>query len=160
MTDADADAAALRHHARTLHDAIVTVLPGWVERCVASVADAWRPGSSRELAGATARAAAAAVDDVGPRLRELLEMDVDRQPTGPLDICRSAVVHPTRVLAAAGVPPVERDDFAVRAFPDDRYDLAPASFADLDPSVAEPGIIWGAAKAHVVLARRRAEGLR
>jgi hypothetical protein len=45
------------------------------------------------------------------------------------------------------VPPVARDEFAVLAFPEDDYDLTPASFADIDPSVAEPGIIWGAMKA-------------
>jgi hypothetical protein len=36
--------------------------------------------------------------------------------------------------------------------------VVPASFADLDSTVHEPGIVWGAAKAHVVLRRRRAEG--
>jgi hypothetical protein len=40
------------------------------------------------------------------------------------------------------------------------YDLSPAAFADLDPSLREPGLTWGAAKAHVHLARRRREGLR
>jgi putative CocE/NonD family hydrolase len=48
----------------------------------------------------------------------------------------------------------------VHSFPDDAYDLGPASFADIDPSLHEPGLMWGAAKAHVHLARRRAEGLR
>jgi hypothetical protein len=59
------------------------------------------------------------------------------------------------VLVEAGVAPVRRDPHAERLFPDDVYDLAPAAFADLDPSVHEPGLVWGAAKAHVVLARRR-----
>jgi hypothetical protein len=59
------------------------------------------------------------------------------------------------VLRAAGVPPVRRDEFAEHAFPDDVYDLAPASFADVDPSLHEPGLVWGAAKAHVHLSRRR-----
>ena len=46
------------------------------------------------------------------------------------------------------------------SFPDDPYDLTPGSFADVDPSLHEPGLVWGAAKAHVVLARRRREGRR
>ena len=50
---------------------------------------------------------------------------------------------------------MERDAQAERLFPDDDYDLAPASFADIDPSVHEPGLVWGAAKAHVILKRRR-----
>jgi hypothetical protein len=60
------------------------------------------------------------------------------------------------VLADAGVPPVHRDGAAERLFPDDVYDLTPASFADLDAAVHEPGLVWGAAKAHVILRRRRA----
>ena len=93
--------------------------------------------------------------DVVGRMCDLLGQDVDLQRSGPLELVRSAVVYPSEVLARAGVPPVERDDFAVRAFPDDVYDLSPASFADVHPDLAEPGIAWGAAKAHVVMARRR-----
>ena len=72
----------------------------------------------------------------------------------------AAVRYPTAVLVGAGVPPVERDEFTERRFPEDVYDLAPATFADLDPSLHEPGLTWGAAKAHVHLARRRREGRR
>ncbi|MEJ7583271.1 MAG: hypothetical protein WKF43_04120 [Acidimicrobiales bacterium] len=114
---------------------------------------------------AEARAAAAvagdgARDEVGPRLRELLALDVDEQPTGPLALLREAVRYPTAVLRDVGVTPVPRDAFAERAFPDDVYGLAPASFADIDPDLTEPGVAWGAAKAHVILARRRREGRR
>jgi hypothetical protein len=48
----------------------------------------------------------------------------------------------------------------MRSFPDDVYDLTPASFADVDPALHEPGLVWGAAKAHVHLARRRRQGKR
>jgi hypothetical protein len=154
------DDEELRRHADRLADVLEAVIPGWVERAVAGVAEAWQPGAAARLAPDAARAGREAVADVGPRLRALLSADVDQQGTGPLDVCRSAVRHPTRVLAAAGVPPVRRDDFSVRAFPDDVYDLSPASFAAIAPEAGEPGIVWGAAKAHVVLARRRAEGLR
>ena len=51
-----------------------------------------------------------------------------------------------------------RDASAVRHFPDDEYDLVICSYADIHPSLAEPGIVWGAAKAHVHLARRRPGG--
>ena len=53
------------------------------------------------------------------------------------------------------MPPVERDDFAREAFPDDDYDLTPASFADVDPSLFEPGVAWGAAKAWTHRQRHR-----
>lgn len=154
------DDAALARHAADLAADIERVLPGWVERCVQQVADAWRPGAAGELAPAAAAAGERAAADVGPRVRALLTTDVDRQATGPLAVLREAVRYPTEVLHAAGVPPVERDEFARQAFPADVYDLSPASFADVDPSLNEAGIVWGAAKAHVVLARRRAEGLR
>jgi hypothetical protein len=152
--------AALRGHASVLADAVEAALGPWVERSVARVAEAWRPGSSAELAEAAAAAGRDALAELGPLVRALLETDVDEQATGPLALLRTAVRHPTAVLAAAGVPPVARDEFAVRAFPADAYDLSPAAFADLDPALHEPGLIWGAAKAHVVLARRRAEGRR
>jgi hypothetical protein len=42
---------------------------------------------------------------------------------------------------------VERDSFVERAFPEDAYGLAPASFGDLTPELQDAGLAWGAAKA-------------
>ena len=89
------------------------------------------------------------------QLVALLETDVDQQRSNPLSVLRNAVEHPTRVLAAAEIPPVRRDDFAVRAFPDDVYGLSPATWADIHESLLEPGVIWGAWKAKTMLDRRR-----
>ncbi len=154
--DDPADAAKLRQYATDLADAAVAALPGWVERAVAARYEAWAgqpvPEAVREAASAAGHRAQA---DVEPRLRDLLATDVDAQRTNPLTILRGAVGHPSRVLAAAGVPAVERDADAQRLFPDDAYDLGPAAFADLHPSVHEAGLLWGAAKAYVILARRR-----
>jgi hypothetical protein len=61
----------------------------------------------------------------------------------------------TAVLREAGARPVARDEFGERSFPDDVYDLSPATWTDVDPALHEPGLVWGAAKAHVHLARRR-----
>lgn len=155
-----ADDAALRGYAEALADGVERHLGPWVERVVAATAEAWRPGSSGELAAAAAEAGRRAAAEVGGEVRTLLLLDVDAQPTGPLAALRGAVRFPTEVLAAGGVAHRVRDEFSTRAFPDDVYDLAPASFADLHPDLHEPGLVWGAAKAHVVLARRRAEGLR
>jgi hypothetical protein len=78
----------------------------------------------------------------------LLTADIDDQATTPLAILRaSAVRYPTEVLHAAGVPPVVRDEFVEGVFPDDTYDLAPTSIADLDPDLGDLAIAWGAAKA-------------
>ena len=70
-------------------------------------------------------------------------------------VLRAAVRYPTAVLRRAGVPPVVRDEFRERAFPEDSYDLAPAGWKDVDESLHEPGIIWGAWKAKTVMDRHR-----
>jgi hypothetical protein len=159
--DDPSDAAALAEHAGRLADGIEAALPGWVERVVALRWRQWRDEDpTPALRAAAAEAGRDARDDVVSPIRELLATDVDAQPTNPLSLVRAAVVHPTRVLADAGVPRVRRDEHAERLFPDDHYDLAPAAFADLDPDLHEPGLLWGAAKAHVILARRRREGRR
>jgi hypothetical protein len=158
--DAAADAELLAACAADLAEAIERALAPWVERSVQRVAEAWRPGAGADLAEAARQAGSAAVADIAPRVRSLLAEDVDAQATGPLALVRAVAVHATAVLAAAGVPPVARDEFAARAFPGDVYDLTPGSFRDLDEAVQEPGLRWGAAKAHTVLARRRREGRR
>lgn len=154
------DEELLASHAAVLAAGIERALGPWVARSVIGLADAWQPGLGRTLTGPAEDAGRAAAAEIGPEVRALLALDVDAQPTGPLAVLRSAVRFPTEVLASAGVPPVVRDEFAERAFPDDVYGLAPAAFADLDPSLQDAGLVWGAAKAHVVLARRRAEGRR
>ena len=88
-------------------------------------------------------------------VRALLGQDIAEQRSGPLEVLRRAVRFPTEVLRQAGVAPVGRDEFAEPRVPDDIYDLTPASFRVVDPSLHEPGLIWGAAKAHVHLRRRR-----
>jgi hypothetical protein len=155
------DLAALAAYGAALIAAIEVALPAWVLRCVT---DRWTAfhgdAPPPELLAAAAAAAATAVDQVVPELRTLLALDVAVQPTNPLALVRRAVVHPTRVLAEAGIPPVVRDAQAERMFPDDAYDLVPGAFADLDPAVHDPGLHWGAAKAHVLLRRRREAGPR
>jgi hypothetical protein len=154
------DVAALGAVAAALADAVEAVLPGWVERCVTRLAGARRGAVDPAVAAAAVAAGRRAAQEVGHELRALLATDVDEQRTNPLTVLRLAVRFPTQVLAAAGIPPVVRGAFEERAFPDDIYDLAPATWSDLDPSLQAPGIVWGAAKAHVILARRRREGKR
>lgn len=158
--DTPEDAAALAHHAAVLAAGIEVAIGPWVERVVAELASRWDPPLAARLNDEARAAGRVATEELAPRIRELLETDVDSQRTGPLALLREAVRFPTAVLAAAGVPAVSRDEFAERSFPDDVYDLSPASFADLDPELHEPGLVWGAAKAHVILARRRREGRR
>jgi hypothetical protein len=149
------DLAALARYAGELGDAIAAVVPGWVDRSIRGVlADQAIPVDGA-VAEAIGRAGAEAAADGVPRVRALLATDVDRQRGNPLAILRSLVRYPTEVLRAAGARPVARDAFQQRNFPDDDYDLTPAAFADVDAALHEPGLVWGAAKAHVHLARRR-----
>ena len=134
-------------YGRDLADAIDISLPAWVERCIdARYRAAFGPPPADVVAAARA-AGEAARADIGPRAHALLEGDIDDQRTTPLALVRQAVPYATRVLEAAGVPPVPRDRFESERFPDDAYNLTPATFADVGPDVAEPGIAWGAAKA-------------
>jgi len=130
-------------HGTALAEGIEVALPGWVERSVARRL----PAPDLEVMAAAAAAGRRARAEVVPRIRDLLESDIDQQRTTPLAILRSAVTYPTEVLAAAGVAPVPRDEAQERLFPTDVYDLAPATFADVDPTLTEPGLAWGASKA-------------
>lgn len=149
------DAAALARHAEALADAVGGAIPGWVERSVRRVLDDQGIAVDEAVATQLAEVARRAQDEGATRLRELLTTDIDRQRTNPLGILRSLVRYPTEVLRTAGARPVDRDEFSRRSFPDDIYGLSPAAFADIDPALHEPGLVWGAAKAHVHLARRR-----
>ncbi len=140
-------------HATALADAVEAALPGWVERSVSRIMAAWLGGApDAGVVDAAREAGRRAGAEVGAEVRALLAADIDDQWTTPLSLLRAAVRYPTGVLKGAGVPPVERDPFRERLEPGDLYDLSPASFADVDPSLAEPGMVWGAAKA---LAHRR-----
>lgn len=117
------------------------------------ILSAWQAGvPDPTVLDAAREAGRRAAVEVGDAVRALVEVDIDDQRTTPLALLRAAVRYPTKVLLDAGVAPVERDPVQVRLLPDDLYDLSPASFADVDPALAEPGLVWGAAKA---LAHRR-----
>jgi hypothetical protein len=146
---ADEAEAALTGYARALADGIEAAIGPWV------IAAVERRAGDLDLTAAASAAAEHARREVGVGVHRLLELDVDAQSTTPLAVVRSAVRYPTEVLAAAGVRPVVRDPVALEAFPDDVYDLTPGSLADLDPDLVEAGIVWGAAKAHTMMRRRR-----
>ena len=156
----DPDERALRQYAGDLADGIDAALAGWVVSSVVTrAADAGCPVDASMMAEAEAAGERCRVI-VGGRVRALLDLDIDAQPTTPLTLIRGAVSHAAGVLSAHGVPEPRRDDFAVTTFPHDVYDLAPATFDDVSPDLHDPGLRWGAAKAHVHLKRRRAAGQR
>jgi hypothetical protein len=152
----DDDEARLAALAAALADAVDDALPRWVVGQVRErvIGHSGQPpddvtAEAAEQAGREARA------EVSPQVRALLETDIDEQRTTPLALLRGAARYPTAVLQAAEIPPVARDEADAELFPDDVYALVPASFADIDPALHEPGIAWGAAKAFVHLKRRR-----
>ena len=135
-------------------------LPGWVERSVAHILDAWgrTPPDARERAERDAvDAGREATKRVVGELRSLFALDVEEQRSTPLEIVRRAYREPTAVLAVVGIPPVERDEFAERAWPDDTYGLVVHGLGDLgDEDLAPFQMAWGLAKAKVMRARRDA----
>lgn len=151
---------AIDPYSQQLIDAIDAVVEAWVTRCVHAVAAVQHIEISQDDRRRITEVAQNTRVDVHGRLTALLTSDVDDQRGNPLDVLRRAVAGPTQLLRELGARPIARDDFAERAFPDDVYGLGPAAFADIDESLVEPGIVWGAWKAKTVLDRRRAEGRR
>lgn len=138
--------------------ALGRAIPEWAARQAARVLAAWGrhdgPTCERIVAEATEAGEAAARRVVG-ELRALLALDPERQRATPLQVIRTVYREPADVLRRAGVPPVDRDDFARRAWPDDDYGLVPDTMADLgDERLASLHLAWGVAKATVVRARR------
>jgi hypothetical protein len=134
-------------------------VPGWVQAQVDRLLDAWgrAPAETRARAEAqSAEAGTAAARRIVDELRALFALDPTQQQATPLEIVRTAYREPAAVLAAAGVPPIVRDEFDERAWPDDVYGLVPRTLGDLgDPDLAPLHLAWGMAKATVIRARRR-----
>ena len=91
--------------------------------------------------------------------RALFAVDpVDHRAT-PLEIVRSLRREPTQLLARSGVPPVPRDQYETRSFPDDVYGIVPRSLADLgDEELGHQMLAWGIGKTTVLRARSALPG--
>lgn len=152
-TDPVSDEAKLAVYAQQLHDGLEQHTRQWVGDVAVR-----HLGAERGIA-----AAAELSDDVEAvivEIGELLRTDIDAQRANPLALLRSLVAPITDVLRRHGAVEVSRDPDAQRLFPDDVFDVTPGAFSDIHPDLHMPGLAWGAAKAHVHLQRRRAEGLR
>jgi hypothetical protein len=140
---------------------VARTMPEWVVTKIAFIADAWGrlDDDARARLDADAVAAGdAATARVVTALRDLFATPPMEQRTTPLEIVRTATREVTSVLSASGIPPVERDEFVVRAFPDDLYDVTPATLADLgDEDLGPLQLAWGLAKAKVLRAERESD---
>jgi hypothetical protein len=134
-------------------------VPAWVQTQVERLLAAWgrAPADTRVRAEAqSVEAGTAAARRIVDQLRALFAVDPMRQQATPLEIVRTVYREPTAVLEAAGVPPIVRDEFDERAWPDDVYGLVPRTLGDLgDPELAPLHLAWGMAKATLIRARRR-----
>jgi hypothetical protein len=147
-------------YAGQLADAVDAVVVPWLTRLVAEAARRATGAVAPALAADATAMAASEGPRVAAKMRALLALDVEQQPTNPLSVLRDAVGGPTEVLRRHGVPAPRREEFAAERFPADVYALSPATWADVDPSLQEPGLLWGAWKAGTILQRRRDAGMR
>jgi hypothetical protein len=148
--------ARLREASAALVEGVERALPEWAARSADGLLEAWArlAGDRRREVVAEARTAGeAAARRVAAELAALLALDAGEQRSTPLEVIRTAVVEPTVVLAAAGVPDVVRDAFDERSWPGDRFGLVPRTVRDVDPDLAAVHFAWGVAKAAVLRAR-------
>ena len=149
------DEAQLADFAAALADRVDAALSGWVRRSLAAAAAA---GGVAVVDEDVAAVVSQTRNIVMPELRRVLSADVDAGAGNPLAAVRAGVEPMTEQLATWGAARPPRDDFLERQFPGAPYQLGPAAFSDVDPSLHEPGLVWGAARAHVHLRRRRESG--
>jgi hypothetical protein len=127
--------------------------PAWAVGQVDRILDVWdRIDDDRRAAirAEAQRAGAAAAARVSADLRALLARDPAEQALTPLQLVRTMVQEPTALLRGLGVSEVVRDAFDERALPEDVYDLAPRTLADLEPELGPQLLVWGMAKARLL----------
>ena len=151
MAETEHEAALLAEHAAGLGDLLVDIVPAWVDHAL-------RVRSPHEtdpaaLQAASRRVVESAQTTTLPAIVRLLDADIDEQWSSPLDIVRSLVPVITGELDGLGAQVVARDPGTIDMYPDDRFALIPATFADIHPDLHQPGLAWGAAKAHIHLRR-------
>lgn len=149
------DEARLAGFAAELADRVDAALDGWVTRSLTTAAAAGGVVLVTDDVPAVVEATRA---EVMPELRRVLAADVDAGAGNPLAALRAGVGPMTSLLERCGAARPPRDEFLERQFPGDPFQLGPAAFSDVDPALHEPGLVWGAARAHVHLRRRRENG--
>ncbi|NNF54015.1 MAG: hypothetical protein HKN03_06170 [Acidimicrobiales bacterium] len=146
------EAELLASHADALLEALWATVEQWAVNSLVSRSPA---DAHKRVQLSADRISDHVRSSVLPDLATLLGADIDEQWTTPLEIVRSLVGPITAELQSLHVPPPQRDSHSVALHPQDLYNIAPATFANVHPSLHEPGLAWGAAKAHVHLRRHQ-----
>ncbi len=125
------------------------VIPLWLERCVRKILLEQQIESGEADAKISLMVRQASPMVMGELGASVTGVRADN----PLQVFRRAVVYPTLVLSELGAKEVHRDDFSRQSFPNDIFGLSPATWIDVDESLHDPGLIWGAWTAREALDR-------
>lgn len=143
-------------------------VPDWVLRCVqrgvangtARAGGYWTIGAerSRTLYRNAELVGWQAAEEVESKVMDLLTAVEDLRPVPPraLGVLQEAVAYPAGVLTQERVPRARRDRLAMKLYPDDVYNIAPRSLAELHPLMPELLASWEEARFAVVRERYRA----
>ena len=152
------EACELEPYADDLYQAVISAVPHWITTQVSEIASLSIDETSKEFTSALADVAEHALRVVSQDLFALLATDVDAQQSNPLHVLRASTSSATQLLQTFGAAPARRDEYEVRAMPDDIFSIGPLTWRDLGDAVHDAGISWGAWKAATILTRRRADG--
>ena len=153
-----ADVSELEPYADDLYQAVTRAIPHWITTQVSEIASMSIDETSQEFRSELAGVAEQTHHLVSQDLFSLLVTDVDAQQSNPLHLLRASTSYATQLLQTFGVAPARRDEYEVRAMPNDVFSIGPLTWKDLGEEVHEAGISWGAWKAATILTRRRADG--
>ena len=152
------EARDLEPYADDLYQAVTRAIPYWITKQVSEIASLSIDETSKEFTSALTDVAEHTLHVISRDLLVLLATDVDAQQSNPLHVLRASTTSATQLLLAFGATPARRDEYEVRAMPDDVFSIGPLTWRDLGEEVHDAGISWGAWKAATVLTRRRADG--
>lgn len=152
------EALELEPYPDALYQAVISAVPHWITTRVSEIASLSIDETLKEFTSALDDVAEQTLRVVSQDLFALLATDVDAQQSNPLHVLRASTSSATQLLQTFGVAPARRDEYEVRAMPDDVFSIGPLTWRDLGEEVHEAGISWGAWKAATILTRRRADG--
>ncbi|MEI6198374.1 MAG: hypothetical protein WCP83_00345 [Actinomycetota bacterium] len=148
----------LEPYARDLFLAVTRAVPQWISAQVTEIASMSIDETSSEFATAVTVVVEQTLEFISKELLSLLATDVDAQQSNPLHVLRASTSFATQLLTISGVMPARRDEYEVRAMPNDVFAIGPLTWRDLGEEVHDAGISWGAWKAATILMRRREDG--